>query len=228
MNIENIKQGGIITEQVSEAFKRGEIEKALQIMEQNFGPAVKGLLENVIKYTNLSTDELGGIFGKISDFLERAAEKITNNERLMEKISKERQAHGQAESIADLAALKMASLERQQRFEDRINWIEEQKRKIAEEKKRLEEQKKREKDIAKRREIEKKLKEVEKRRQTLEEERKKLAELKKENDAARQGGSFRPAAEQRQNQTPQAKDGQKPSPAAVPAIVKQQQERGSR
>ncbi len=176
MSVENIKQGSVVAERVSLLLRNGENDKALDLLALNFGPMAKNAMEQVMKYRNLSQDELVRVFGKISDILENAADKMAKNERLNETKEQSEAAAAEAEKIAEAAAAQAGVLERRQQFEARINWIEEQKQKIAAEKKQLELQHKKEKDLRKRRQIEEKLKKLEERRKHLEKERKELGE----------------------------------------------------
>ena len=181
MSTENLKQGSVVSDKISLMLRNGENEQALAYLEQNYGPMAKNALEKVMKYSNLSQDELVRVFAKVADILENVAEKIEKNERL--NIKKEQLAieKEMAEDAKELAYMQEAAQERQQRFEDRIKWMEEQKRKMAEEKRQLEEEYRRERDVRKRREIEKKMKKLEERKKHLEEERQKLEELKQQN-----------------------------------------------
>lgn len=181
MNTENLKQGSVVSDNVSLMLRNGENEKALAYLEQNYGPMAKNAMEKVMKYSNLSQDELVRVFAKVADILENVAEKIEKNEKLNAKREKLAAEQELADDAKELAYMQEAALERQQRFEDRINWMEEQKRKIAEERRQLEEQHRRERDSKRRREIEKKMKKLEERKKHLEEERQKLEELKQQN-----------------------------------------------
>ena len=181
MSTENLKQGSVVTDTISMMLRNGENEKALAYLEQNYGPIAKNAMEKVMKYSNLSQDELVRVFAKVSDILENVAEKIEKNEKLnaiKEKMATEMELKEDAEEAAYMQA---EALARQKRFEERIKWMEEQKKKMAEEKRQLEEQYRRERDIEKRKEIERKMKALEKRRKHLEEERKNLEELKQQN-----------------------------------------------
>ena len=157
MSIENIKQGSVITDKVSLLLRNGENEKALDLLGQNYGPLARNAMEKVMKYSNLSQDEMVRVFGKISDILENVADKISRHERLNEKKEKAAAAREQAEDAAELAAIQAEAMERRKKFEDRMRWVEEQKQKLAEERRQLEEQRRFEKDARKRREIEEKL-----------------------------------------------------------------------
>lgn len=88
MSIENIKQGSVITDKVSLLLRNGENEKALDLLGQNYGPLARNAMEKVMKYSNLSQDEMVRVFGKISDILENVADKISRHERLNEKKEK--------------------------------------------------------------------------------------------------------------------------------------------
>lgn len=166
MSIENIKQGSVITDKVSLLLRNGENEKALDLLGQNYGPLARNAMEKVMKYSNLSQDEMVRVFGKISDILENVADKISRHERLNEKKEKAAAAREQAEDAAELAAIQAEAMERRKKFEDRMRWVEEQKQKLAEERRQLEEQRRFEKDVRKRREIEEKLKRLEERKNT--------------------------------------------------------------
>lgn len=174
MSIENIKQGSVITDKVSLLLRNGENEKALDLLGQNYGPLARNAMEKVMKYSNLSQDEMVRVFGKISDILENVADKISRHERLNEKKEKAAAAREQAEDAAELAAIQAEAMERRKKFEDRMRWVEEQKQK-------LEEQRRFEKDVRKRREIEEKLKRLEERKKHLETERRNLEKIREEN-----------------------------------------------
>lgn len=181
MSIENIKQGSVITDKVSLLLRNGENEKALDLLGQNYGPLARNAMEKVMKYSNLSQDEMVRVFGKISDILENVADKISRHERLNEKKEKAAAAREQAEDAAELAAIQAEAMERRKKFEDRMRWVEEQKQKLAEERRQLEEQRRFEKDVRKRREIEEKLKRLEERKKHLETERRNLEKIREEN-----------------------------------------------
>lgn len=181
MSIENIKQGSVITDKVSLLLRNGENEKALDLLGQNYGPLARNAMEKVMKYSNLSQDEMVRVFGKISDILENAADKISKHKRLNEKKEKAAEAKELAEDAAEFAAIQAEALERHRKFEARMRWIEEQKQKMAEERRLLEEQHRHEKDIRKRREIEEKLKRLEERKKHLETERRNLEKMREEN-----------------------------------------------
>ena len=68
--------------------RNGENEKALDLLGQNYGPLARNAMEKVMKYSNLSQDEMVRVFGKISDILENVADKISRHERLNEKKEK--------------------------------------------------------------------------------------------------------------------------------------------
>ena len=82
MSTENLKQGSVVTDTISMMLRNGENEKALAYLEQNYGPIAKNAMEKVMKYSNLSQDELVRVFAKVSDILENVAEKIEKNEKL--------------------------------------------------------------------------------------------------------------------------------------------------
>lgn len=112
MSIENIKQGSVITDKVSLLLRNGENEKALDLLGQNYGPLARNAMEKVMKYSNLSQDEMVRVFGKISDILENVADKISRHERLNEKKEKAAAAREQAEDAAELAAIQAEAMER--------------------------------------------------------------------------------------------------------------------
>lgn len=68
MSIENIKQGSVITDKVSLLLRNGENEKALDLLGQNYGPLARNAMEKVMKYSNLSQDEMVRVFGKYPIF----------------------------------------------------------------------------------------------------------------------------------------------------------------
>ncbi len=180
-NTGNLRQASDVTERVELMLRNGETEKALDTLGLNYGPQARQMMEKVVKYSNLSTDELARVFGKISDILENVADKMEKYERLNEAKAKKQSALEAEEDAAAYAAIQQEALERKMKFEERMRWLDEQKRKMEEERRQLIAQKKMAKDAAKRREIEKKLKQLEKRKKYLEEERRNLEKLREEN-----------------------------------------------
>lgn len=180
-NTGNLRQASDVTERVELMLRNGETEKALDTLGLNYGPQARQMMEKVVKYSNLSTDELARVFGKISDILENVADKMEKYERLSELKAKKQSALEAEEDAAAYAAIQQEALERKMKFEERMRWLDEQKRKMEEERRQLIAQKKMAKDAAKRREIEEKLKQLEKRKKYLEEERRNLEKLREEN-----------------------------------------------
>lgn len=189
MGAENIKQGSEVTERVAAALKRGDNQKALELLEQNFGAMAKNLMENTMKYSTLSQNELARVFAKVSDILENVADKMDKNERLSERKEKADKTAEEAARQAEVDAAKQAAAARQQRFEERLNWLEQQKRQLFKEQEDLKRQHRKEKNQAKRRIIEEKLKKLDERRRHLEEERQKLENIKKDEPQQTNTGS---------------------------------------
>ena len=181
VNTENLKQGSAVADQVQLLLRNGENDKAMDLLGMNYGPLARNAMEKVLKYSNLSQDELVRVFGKISDILENVADKISKNKRLNDIKERLKSEQELAEDAAEYAAIRQEALERRLKFEQRMQEIDEQKRKMEEERRQLLEQKRRAKDAAKRREIEERLKRLEKRKQYLEEERRNLEKLREEN-----------------------------------------------
>lgn len=184
MGIENIKEGGIVTEQVSRLLLTGETQKALELMEQKFGPQVRSLMENALKNRNMSPDELARTLSKVSDILENIAEKISKMRQVEDRknvAAAEKQAK---ENAAKAIEAQLKAAESQKKMEERLKAIEEIKKQIRDkdkEKEKLEkehimlEQKPNSKEKRKKlKEIDEKLKQLEKRKKELAKKREKI------------------------------------------------------
>ena len=117
--------GSYNSDRVSRALREGDREKALTIIEQNYGSIARGMFENLIKYTNMNNDELARVAEKVSDIYDQSLEKMEKNEQLQEKLAKEIE---EVENQADLEALdkqvEEAKLKAEIR-EQRFKWFEE-------------------------------------------------------------------------------------------------------
>lgn len=184
MSIETIKEGGIVTEQVSRLLQTGETQKALELMEQKFGPRARALMEDALKHRNLTLDELARTLSKVSDILENAAVKIAKLEQVEDKKNVEAAERKFKEEAARAMEAQIQAAENQKKMEERLKAIEEIKRQIKdkdEEKEKLEHerhtlaQKEDSKEKRKKlKEIDEKIKQLDKRKKELAEKREKI------------------------------------------------------
>ena len=212
MSIGAIKADGETLKRVGELIRQGEMDKALQLMEQSFGPAGAEALKKAIAY-GITPERIGERLTKAPLAIERFEQRV----QAQGKIEKQAQAQEAqvAAQRAETAAKEKAAREAEEaerRFERRMKELEKrgkgldkdqkkldkEENKLEKDEKKLRDKMRKEKNAAKRRRHEEKLKEIERRKERIKARR---LELDKEREVLNNLRSNE-IAQRQQSQTP--------------------------
>lgn len=181
-----IKAASDVSERVSTNFRQGRSEEALSLLEREYGPQARALMERVMTQYNLDDNQMSRLFEKVSEVLEHAADKTAKFERLENKTIKEVNRIKAAEEAARVAAYREAQEAKQKAFEERLEKIRQEYKKLDKEEKNLDkEEAKRRKELAKEKRIEKR-RQIEARLQQIEERKRVLRARRQQLEADRQ------------------------------------------
>ena len=131
MSSENLRGHSFITDRIKLELQNGEVEKAMDLLAQNYGPIAKNLFEKVVNSKILQKDELARLFGKISDLCENCADKMDKNVRMQAQKEETAQKEAKEEAKEDIERtddMMQARAERFNRIADTREYIREEAR----------------------------------------------------------------------------------------------------
>ncbi len=188
MSFGAIKEDSQTLKRVGEFIRQGETDKAYDLMAQAFGLNSVEALKKAMSY-GITPEKLGELLTKAPLAIDRFEQRLVKRGKDI-AIAKAIEQEAEAQKAAEIAAARQAA-EAQKKFEARMKYYEEQKRKLfhkdrklTDEEKKLQHEMQKEKRAEKRRQIEQRLREVREQKRKLVEEQRKLEAMRQKEEEA--------------------------------------------